>query len=275
MNFATSKLAAGSNRAEKRALYPIVNASGDLLLPKDLLDTLTGDCKLEITKTGGQFLVTVVRQIEIYPSVERTLAAMSTQVPAAPETTVPSPSQERVKTVSFKDAVLKKAQESIVRSKPKGPSPPLSKKKVERPVSSKINVVKSRDSTKVDSKKKTPKSRDLGTSRKASKKDFTILSKKVSEVKAHAIASRLDRMRVGSSSDSLTDRLQLLSPSVRAVILKGSEEFKEYAMGKSLTGYEQASAARLKADPAATLRKEGGRWIFRSQDPKNRRSSYP
>jgi hypothetical protein len=71
-------------------------------------------------------------------------------------------------------------------------------------------------------------------------------------------------MGVGSSSDSLANRLQLLPPDVKAVILKSSEEFKEYALGKSLTGYEQASAARLKEDPSATLRKESGRWIFRS-----------
>jgi hypothetical protein len=246
-------------------MYPIVNVSGDLLLPKGLLDTLTGDCKLEITMTGGQFLATVVRQIEVYPSVERTLAAMPARVPEVPKTTVPSPSQERVGTVSFKDAVLKKAQEPIVRLGPKGPSSPQSKKKIVRSVSSRINKVKSRDFTKVDSKKKTPKSKDLGTSKKASnRKDVTILSKKVREAKAHAVVSRLNRMGVGSSSDNLADRLQLLSPSVKAVILKDSQEFKEYALGKSLTGYEQASAARLKADPAATLRKEGGRWIFRS-----------
>jgi hypothetical protein len=116
----------------------------------------------------------------------------------------------------------------------------------------------------------------LGTSKKAPKrKDLVLLSKKVNEVKARAVTSRLDRMRVGSSSDSLAHRLQLLPQNVKAVILKDSEEFKEYALGKSLTGFEQASAARLKEDPTATLRKEGGRWIFRSQDRKKQRGSYP
>jgi hypothetical protein len=256
-------------------MYPIVNASGDLLLPKGLLDTLTGDCKLELTATGGQFLVTVVRQVEVYPSVTRMLAAMPARVPVVSKTTVLPPSQERVGTVSFVDAVLKKAPEPIVRSEPKGSSSPQSKKKTVRSTSSKTTETKSQDFVQVKSKKKTPKSRDLGTSKKAPKKDFVILSKKVSEAKAHAVTSRLNRMGVGLSSISLTDRLQLLSPSVRAVILKSSEEFKEYALGKSLTGYEQASAARLKADPAATLHKEGGRWIFRSQDRKYRRGSYP
>jgi hypothetical protein len=257
-------------------MYPIVNASGDLLLPKGLLDTLTGDCKLEVTATGGQFLVTVVRQIEAYPSVKRTLAAMPARIPLAPKTTVLPPSQERVGTVSFLDAVLKKAPEPIVRSEPKGSSSPQLQKRTVRSTSSKTTGTKSQDFVQVKSKKKIAKSQDLGTSKEArKKKDFVILSKKVSEAKANAVTSRLNRMGVGLSSDSLTDRLQLLSPNVKAVILKNSQEFKEYALGKSLTGYEQASAARLKEDPAATLRKEGGRWIFRSQDRKHRRGSYP